>query len=80
MAGTGWDGDERQFNQLKNAKWRPCNGCGPTALAMFFGWWDVNGVPGAFYRLESGIGDAHRFRFNYESLPFSDQGATEPDQ
>ncbi len=67
-AGTGWTGDQRQFNQLSNPAWCPLDGCGPTALAMLFGWWDANGVPSAFYRLASGHGNAHNFRFVYESL------------
>ncbi|MDQ2925818.1 MAG: hypothetical protein M3R43_09720, partial [Acidobacteriota bacterium] len=67
-AGTGWGGDQRQYNQISNAAWCPLDGCGPTALSMLFGWWDANGVPGVFYRLKSGAGDAHNFRFVYESL------------
>jgi hypothetical protein len=72
IAGTDWNGDQRQFDQLKNDQWCPLDGCGPTALAMMFGWWDVNGVPSAFYRLKKGFGDAHHFRFDYESLRGSD--------
>ena len=72
VAGTDWDGDERQYDQIARDIWCPYDGCGPTALAMLFGWWDVNGVPSAFYRLDSGRGKAHSFRFNYESLRDSD--------
>ena len=67
-AGTGWTGDQRQYDQLSNPAWCPLDGCGPTAVAMLLGWWDANGVPSAFYRLKSGHGDAHNFRFEYESL------------
>jgi hypothetical protein len=72
IAGTDWDGDERQYDQIARDIWCPYDGCGPTALAMLLGWWDVNGVPSAFYRLDSGRGKAHNFRFNYESLRDSD--------
>lgn len=68
QAGSGWAGDQRQYDQLSNPSWCPLDGCGPTAMAMLLGWWDANGVPSAFYRLTSGAGDAHNFRFNYESL------------
>jgi hypothetical protein len=71
-AGTGWDGDERQYNQIKNKAWCPLDGCGPTAMAMLMGWWDVNGVPSAFYRLKEGVGDPLQFTFIYESLRDSD--------
>jgi hypothetical protein len=70
FAGTGWDGDQRQYDQ--GDKWCPAVGCGPTALAMLFGWWDANGVPAAFYRLDEGQGKATSFRFNYSSLRDSD--------
>jgi hypothetical protein len=72
IAGTDWDGDQRQYDQLRRPQWCQLDGCGPTALAMLFGWWDVNGVPSAYYRLEQGKGNAHNFRFNYESLRDSD--------
>ncbi len=72
LAGTDWDGDQRKYDQLERPQWCPAVGCGPTALTMLFGWWDVNGVPSAFYRLEKGQGDPHNFRFNYESLRDSD--------
>ncbi|MEO7144031.1 MAG: hypothetical protein ABI165_11095 [Bryobacteraceae bacterium] len=72
LAGTDWSGDQRQYDQLKQDDWCPLDGCGPTALAMLFGWWDANGVPSAFYRLDNGRGNAHKFRFNYESLRDSD--------
>jgi hypothetical protein len=72
VAGTDWDGDQRQYDQLQRNEWCPCVGCGPTAFAMMLGWWDVNGVPAAFYRLAQGRGDPHHFRFNYESLRDSD--------
>ena len=76
-AGTGWDGDQRLFHQLKdNNKWCPSVGCGPTALAMLLGWWDVNGVPSAFYKLNSGRGNAAVFRFNPDSLKNSDAPKT----
>ncbi|MGB9252696.1 MAG: hypothetical protein WCC28_23625 [Mycobacterium sp.] len=70
FAGTGWDGDQRQYDQ--GDKWCPAVGCGPTALAMLLGWWDANGVPAAFYRLDEGQGNATSFRFNYSSLRDSD--------
>lgn len=72
FAGSGWDGDQRQYDQLTSANWCPDVGCGPTALAMLFGWWDANGVPAAFYRLDEGQGNATSFRFNYSSLRDSD--------
>jgi len=73
LAGTDWDGDQRKYGQLEwLKKWCPAVGCGPTALAMLLGWWDVNSVPSAFYRLEGGAGDPHNFRFNFESLHDSD--------
>ena len=72
QAGTGWDGDQRQYYQLKKPQWCPDVGCGPTALAMLLGWWDASGVPSAFYRLDSGAGDAHHFRFNFNSLRDAD--------
>ena len=49
-AGTGWTGDQRQYDQLSNPAWCPLDGCGPTALAMLLGWWDANGVPSALDR------------------------------
>ena len=76
-AGTGWDGDQRHYRQLKDEEeWCPVVGCGPTALAMLLGWWDVNGVPSAFYKLNSGRGNALHFRFNFESLRNSDAPKT----
>jgi hypothetical protein len=73
IAGSGWDGDERQYSQLGDLGiWCPAVGCGPTALAMLFGWWDANGLPAVYYRLDEGAGHATQFRFNYESLRDSD--------
>lgn len=71
-AGTGWDGDQRLYRQLKSPLWCPVVGCGPTALLMLFGWWDVNGVPSALYHLKQGYGDADDFRFDLQSLRLSD--------
>ena len=68
VAGTGWNGDQRQYHQPKSDDWCPPVGCGPTAIAMLYGWWDVHGVPSAFYHLVTGFGDADEFRFNYNSL------------
>ena len=72
-AGTGFDGDQRLYKQLGDENdWCPAVGCGPTALAMLLGWWDANGVPSAFYKLNSGRGNANNFRFNFESLKEQD--------
>jgi len=43
-----WD-DQRHYFQLRHEDWCSLVGCGPTALAMLFGWWDWKGVPTAFY-------------------------------
>lgn len=75
-AGTGWTGDQRQYHQARGDFWCPAVGCGPAALAMLCGWWDVNGVPSAFYRLRNGFGEAAAFRFEYESLREDDAGKT----
>ncbi|MBL9129093.1 MAG: LamG domain-containing protein, partial [Verrucomicrobiales bacterium] len=68
LAGTGWDGDQRRYHQPGGELWCPAVGCGPAALAMFYGWWDVHGVPSAFYRVRTGFGEPIAFRFEYESL------------
>ncbi|MBL9138156.1 MAG: hypothetical protein JNK85_19970 [Verrucomicrobiales bacterium] len=67
-AGSGWDQDQRQYHQMDRSQWCPSVGCGPTALAMLLGWWDFNGVPSAFYRLNSGAGEIGSFRFDYSSV------------
>lgn len=51
--GAGW-ADQMYYYQLEHDDWCDLVGCGPTALAMLFGWWDRKGVPSAFY---TGIGD-----------------------
>jgi hypothetical protein len=75
-AGTGWDGDQRKYHQPGDDLWCPAVGCGPAALAMFFGWWDVNGVPSAFYRVKSGFGEPVAFRFDFPSLLEGNAGET----
>lgn len=65
-AGTGWNGDQRQYYQIPDVSC-PVVGCGPTALAILLGWWDYNGVPSAFYKLDVNNG-ATSFRFNFSSL------------
>jgi hypothetical protein len=72
QAGSGWDGDQRQLRQLERDRWCPLVGCGPVALAMLLGWWDANGVPSAYYHLDSGPGNAKHFRFNFSSIHSSD--------
>jgi hypothetical protein len=47
-AGT-WS-DQKRYHQTENSNWCRKVGCGPTSLAMLFGWWDHKGVPSAFYR------------------------------
>ena len=43
--------DQRHWYQLRDSsEWCDLVGCGPTALAMLFGWWDAQGVPSAFYK------------------------------
>jgi hypothetical protein len=43
--------DQRHWYQLRDSSdWCDLVGCGPTALAMLFGWWDAKGVPSAFYK------------------------------
>lgn len=40
---------------------------------MLFGWWDVHGVPSAFYALREGIGQPDDdFRFVYHGLALVD--------
>lgn len=68
VAGTGWHGDQRQYHQPESDLWCPVVGCGPVALAMLFGWWDVHGVPSAFYHLDSGFGEPTHFRFRLTGL------------
>lgn len=75
-AGTGWDGDQRRYHQPARDLWCPAVGCGPAALAMFYGWWDANDVPSAFYRVATGYGEPLAFRFDYPSLRESDAGST----
>ena len=51
---TGWSywwagscGDQRQYQQVQNLAGCNANcysGCGPTAWAMLYGWWDVRGL------------------------------------
>jgi len=77
-AGEGWAADQRQYHQMKGANWCPVVGCGPTALAMLFGWWDAHGVPSAFYHVRNGIGDAIDFRFDKTSLATADAPQTIP--
>ncbi|MCZ7635562.1 MAG: hypothetical protein M5U12_05620 [Verrucomicrobia bacterium] len=67
-AGQGWHVDQCQYDQLHRDEWCPAVGCGPTALAMLLGWWDVHGVPSAFYRLRSGAGSTGAFRFEFPSV------------
>lgn len=72
-AGTGWNGDQRQYRQVRSQDWCPVVGCGPTALLMLFGWWDAHGVPSAFYSLREGIGQPDDdFRFAYHGLASAD--------
>lgn len=66
-AGNG-DGAQKFYHQLKRSAWCPAVGCGPTALAMLFGWWDHQGVPSAFYRLKWGEGQVVAFQFDRPSL------------
>lgn len=69
----GEGGDQRYYNQLKDdERWCPAVGCGPTALAMLFGWWDAHGVPSAFYILDSGRGNKDHFRLNESSVKRKD--------
>lgn len=49
---TWWAGDwndQMHYYQLEDSDWCNLVGCGPTALAMLFGYWDRQGVPSAFY-------------------------------
>lgn len=49
---TWWAGDwndQMHYYQLRDSDWCDLVGCGPTALAMLFGYWDRRGVPSAFY-------------------------------
>ncbi len=67
-----WADNQPKYYQLKRSEWCPAVGCGPTALAMLFGWWDHQGVPSAFYRLKWGIGQLQVFQFDYNSLKNAD--------
>lgn len=58
IAGAGWN-DQMRYYQLESSDWCPLVGCGPTALAMLFGYWDRKGVPSAFY---TGPGDITSLR------------------
>lgn len=75
VAGNGF-ADQRRYDQMSEVNhpnWCPSVGCGPTALAMLFGWWDaVRNVPSIFYTLDAGRGKLDYFRFSFESLRFSD--------
>lgn len=42
--------DQCHWYQLEDSDWCPLVGCGPTALAMLFGYWDRKGVESAFYK------------------------------
>lgn len=42
--------DQCHWYQLEDSDWCRLVGCGPTALAMLFGYWDRKGVESAFYK------------------------------
>lgn len=48
VAGEGW-ADQAHYYQLRSDNWCNLVGCGPTALAMLFAYWDRQGVESAFY-------------------------------